>query len=114
MFVNRRAPHGTLYALEALDAVLVAGALDQKVSLVFMDDGVYQLVRDQKTEGVGLKNFARAYRALGDYDVRDVYVELESMQARGLRIDDLVIPASLITAKSLGALMAQQDVVLSF
>ena len=43
MYVNRKAPYGTIYALESLEVVLIAAAFDQDVSLVFMDDGVYQL-----------------------------------------------------------------------
>ena len=48
MFVNRKAPHGTIYALEALEVVLITAAFDQDVSLVFLDDGVYQLKRDSR------------------------------------------------------------------
>ena len=46
-YVNRRAPYGSIYALEALEVVLVGAAFDQDVSVVFMDDGVYQLKKDQ-------------------------------------------------------------------
>ena len=49
MFVNRKAPHGTVYALESLEVVLITAAFDQDVSLVFMDDGVYQLKKGQQT-----------------------------------------------------------------
>lgn len=114
MFVNRKAPHGTIYALEGLEAVLVAAAFDQNVSLVFMDDGVYQLIKGQNTEAVGLKNFAKSYRALADFDVRNLYVEMESLRERGLNADDLVVPADAVEATGLGELMEQQDVILSF
>jgi tRNA 2-thiouridine synthesizing protein C len=114
MLVNRKAPHGTIFGLEALEVALVAGAFDQDVSLVFADDGVYQLVKGQDTEGIGLKNFAKAFRALEDYDIRKLFVEQESMLARGLNVDDLMVPAEMIDAKRIGELMEQQDVVLSF
>ena len=45
MFLNRKAPHGTVYALEGLEVVLITAAFDQDVSLVFTDDGVYQLMK---------------------------------------------------------------------
>jgi tRNA 2-thiouridine synthesizing protein C len=41
MFVNRKAPYGTIYALESLEVVLITATFDQDVSLVFIDDGVY-------------------------------------------------------------------------
>ena len=40
MFMNRKAPYGTIYALESLEVVLITATFDQDVSLVFMDDGV--------------------------------------------------------------------------
>ncbi len=114
MLVNRKAPHGAIFGLEALEVALVAGAFDQDVSLVFADDGVYQLVKDQDTKGIGLKNFAKTFRALEDFDIRKLLVEQEALLARGLSVDDLIIPVEVIAAKRIGELMEQQDVVLSF
>ena len=128
MYVNRKAPYGTIYALESLEVVLIGAAFDQQVSLAFVDDGVYQLARNQSTDGIGMKNFSPTYAALGDYDVRDIYVERESLEARGLTLEDLM-PLTyededddwaekdslrIVDSKELAALMSEQDVVLSF
>lgn len=114
MLVNRSAPYGTIYALEALEVALIAATFDQQVSLTFVDDGVYPLVKGQKTAAVELKNFSPTYRALDDYDVNLLYVERESLERRGLTEDDLIVPAQIVGSAELGALMAGQDVVLSF
>ena len=52
LYVNRRAPHGTVYAHEALEVVLIGAAFDQDVSLAFIDDGVFQLKKDQDTSEI--------------------------------------------------------------
>jgi tRNA 2-thiouridine synthesizing protein C len=114
MFVNRKAPHGTIYALEALEVVLITAAFDQDVSLVFADDGVYQLKKTQQTKGIETKNFSPTYRALEGYDIEKLYVEKESLDARGLTEDDLLVDVTVLSSAEMGALMAQQDVVLSF
>ena len=114
MFVNRKAPHGTIYALESLEVVLISAAFDQDVSLVFMDDGVYQLKKGQQTKGIETKNFSPAYRALEGYDVEKLYVEKESLAARGLTEDDLLVDVAVLSRAEMGALMDEQDVVLSF
>ncbi len=114
MYVNRRAPYGSIYALEALEIVLVGAAFDQDVSVAFMDDGVYQLKRGQDTEGIGMKNFSPAYRALEMYDVEKLFVEEESMLARGLRVEDLLVPVEVLSAAALGRLMDEQDVLFNF
>lgn len=114
MFLNRKAPYGTIYALESLEVVLIAATFDQDCSLVFLDDGVYQLAKGQNTKAIGLKNFSPTYRALEDYDIEKLYVERESLEARGLLEDDLMVPVAVLSSAELGELMADQDVVLSF
>jgi tRNA 2-thiouridine synthesizing protein C len=114
MYVNRKAPYGTIYALESLEVVLVAAAFEQDVSLVFMDDGVYQIKKDQDTTGIGVKNFSPTYRALEGYDVEKLYVEKESLVSRGLSEDDLIVPVQVLDHKGISELMEEQDVVLTF
>ena len=114
MFVNRSAPYGTIYALESLEVVLISAAFDQDVSLAFVEDGVWQLKRGQQTKGIETKNFSPTYRALEGYDVEKLYVERESLEARGLTKDDLVVDVTVLSSGELGRLMDEQDVVLSF
>lgn len=114
MFINRKAPYGTIYALESLEVVLIATTFDQDVSLVFMDDGVYELIKGQQTKDIGLKNFSPSYRALEGYDVEKLYVDQDSLKHRGLTENDLLVPVEVLNAEQLAELMAQQDVVLSF
>mgnify|MGYP003460957658 FL=1 len=114
MFVNRKAPYGTIYALESLEVVLITATFDQDVSLVFLDDGVYELLKGQNTKAIGIKNFSPTYRALDGYDVEKLYVERESLEARGLSEDQLLVDVEVLSSAQMGELMAQQDVVLSF
>ena len=90
MYLNRRAPYGTIYAVEGLEVVLIGAAFEQDVCMAFVGDGVYQLKAGQDTTGSDIKNFSPAYRALGDYDVTRLYVERESLEERGLSVDDLM------------------------
>jgi len=127
-YMNRKAPYGTIYALESLEVVLIAAAFDQDISLVFADDGVYQLTKNQETDGIGMKNFSKTYSALGDYDIKKIYVEKESLEERGLSVDDLqalkyededddwVEKDSLfvVGSEELTKIINEQDVVLSF
>lgn len=114
MFVNRKAPHGTVYALESLEVVLISAAFDQDVSLAFLDDGVLQLRKGQNANAIDMKNFAPTYRALEGYDVEKLYVERESLEARGMSADDLIVPVEVVERERMSALMAEQDVIMSF
>lgn len=128
MYVNRKAPYGTVYALESLEVVLVGAAFDQDVSLAFIDDGVYQLTKGQETTSIGMKNFSKTYTALGDYEVSKIYVDKESLEERGLTLDDLQHliwedededwaekdSIHLVSRAEMADIFDEQDVVLSF
>ena len=114
LYVNRKAPYGTIYALESLEVVLIGAAFEQDVAMVFLDDGVFQLKKSQDTADTGMKNFSPTYRALEMYDVEKLYVEKESMDARGLTEDDFVVDVEVKTAAEIGDLMEEHDVILSF
>lgn len=128
MYVNRRAPYGTIYAWESLEVVLIGAAFDQDVSLAFIGDGVFQLVANQDTANSGFKNFSPTYAALGDYGVTKIYVEQESLEERGLSLDDLQHlvwedeeedyaekdSIRLVTRAELALVLAEQDVLFNF
>lgn len=114
MYINRRAPYGTIYALEGLEVALIGAAFEQDVSMVFLDDGVFQLKKGQNTEESGMKNFSPTYRALEMYDVEKLYVEKESMEQRGLSEDDLIVAVEVLSSPELADLMEQQDVILDY
>jgi len=128
MYMNTKAPYGTVYALESLEVVLIGAAFEQDVSLAFIGDGVYQLKKEQDTKGIGMKNFSPTYAALGDYDVNKIYVEKESLEERGLSLDDLQHlvwedededwaekdSIKLVSRSELADIIDDQDVVLSF
>ncbi|MGP8122487.1 MAG: sulfurtransferase complex subunit TusC [Xanthobacteraceae bacterium] len=128
LFVNRKAPYGTIYALESLEVVLIGAAFEQDVSLAFLDDGVFQLLDGQSTSGIGMKNFSKTYKALGDFEIRKLYVERESLEERGLNLENLMPityededddyaekpSIKLVDRREMARLIADNDVILSF
>ena len=128
LYINRKPPHGSIYALESLEVVLIGAAFEQDVSLAFVDDGVYQLMQNQDTASIGSKNFSPTFKALGDYDVSKIYVEQESLEKRGLSQDDLM-PLTyededddwaekdsihVVSSSELAEIIEDQDVILNF
>jgi tRNA 2-thiouridine synthesizing protein C len=128
LYVNRKAPYGTIYALESLEVVLIGAAFEQDVSIAFVDDGVYQITKGQETQGIGMKNFSPTYTALGDYEVTKIYVEKASLAERGLSQEDLLDlkyededddwaekdSIRLVSRAELADIMEANDVILSF
>ena len=113
MVVNRKAPHGTVYALEVLEMILISGAFDQDVHVAFLDDGVFQIRKGQAPAALGMKDFTKTYRALEGFGIEKLMVERESMEERGLTEADFVVPVEVINRGQMAALMNDMDVVLS-
>ena len=114
LYINRRAPHGSIYAHEALEVVLIGAAFDQDVSLAFIDDGVYQLKKNQDTSDINTKNFSKTYGALEMYDVEKLYVEKESLEQRGLSEDDLMDDVKILTSDEMKKIITDSEVILNF
>ena len=124
MFVNRKAPYGTIYALEVLETVLISAAFEQHAAIVFADDGVFQIKKGHDTKAVNMKNFSPTYGIIemekedADEDedmdmVWRIIVEKESMDARGLTTDDFKVNVEVLSSAELAALMEEQEVIIS-
>ncbi len=108
LFLVTHPPNRGALALETLDEVLVGAAFEQQVSMLFIGDGVYQLLHIDAP----LDNAVRGYRALPTYDVKDIYVERSAMQQRGLTRNALALPTVSLTRRGIRALIASHDVVI--
>lgn len=108
MIVFRKAPYGSIYSFEGLENVLIMGAYDQDISVLFIDDGVYAIKDNMDTQVTGIKNFSPTFRAIEAYDIEKLFIDKESLESRGVTVDDLVIEPKVIDASEVEALMEEQ------
>jgi len=114
MFIMRKAPYGTIYPFEGLESVLIMGAYEQDISLLFIDDGVYTLRKGMDTSALGIKNFSPTFKALEGYDINKLYIDKDSLDIRGMTLDDLVVQPELVDEEMIPELIEEQDVVIPF
>ena len=111
-FITRKAPYGQSYAKACLDMVLSASVFDQQVNYVFMDDGVYQLMKNQAPAAIHAKNLSAAFPALELYDIEQIFVDEASLLARGLSAESLCLPTAVICSiQQIQSLINNSDVV---
>ena len=113
LFIIRRSPYQSAQAGEKLDQILTAAAFDQSVSLLFIDDGVWQLKAQRSAQVTDVKALDAMLKALPLYGVDQLYVETESMQQRGLDAEQLFLPATLIPRSELSALLAEHEIIVA-
>lgn len=112
LFVMRQLPHNSSRVQETLDQLLTTAAFDQSVSLLFMDDGVFQLKSDQNSEFMTMRNTAAMFLSLELYGITQVYVEIESLTTRGLAQDDLIMPVQALSRSVVHDFIQQHDIVI--
>ena len=111
LLISRASPYGSTQAREALDIAFAAAAFNQRIQVLFMDDGVLQLAPGQQPSATSGKTLAKTLGMLEHYDVTDIYVEQSSLAARGLTPDELVLDCKVLDNASMGRLVAGADTV---
>lgn len=115
LLISRQAPYGKSTAKEAIDIALAASVYDQDIGILFMDDGVFQLLKNQQSDQINQKNIASILPALALYGIENIYVHQESLYNRAITTDDLILDnLQLLNNKDVGSLLNQQDHLLSF
>ncbi len=106
------APYRDAHALELLDVALVGAVFDCEVSVLFRDEGVWALLKNQDATSLGQRTVSKVLEALETYDVNAVYVCAASLASRGLDHDDLALSVKTIDHAAQALLIAEQEAVL--
>lgn len=115
LLISRQAPYGKSTAREAIDIALAASVYDQDIGILFMDDGVFQLLKNQQSQYIDQKSISSILPVLNLYGIDNIYVHQESLNKRTITIDELIFSAlKLLNDKDVGNLLGEQDQLLSF
>ncbi|NIP15592.1 MAG: sulfurtransferase complex subunit TusC, partial [Pseudomonadales bacterium] len=113
LYLLRKTPYGSSHAVEALESAFVTGVFDQTVSVLFTDDGVWQLVQDQDGALIGTRTVGKMLKALPEYEITQLFACERSLAERNLSPADLVLRVKVLTPAEQGELLGKQDAVLN-
>jgi tRNA 2-thiouridine synthesizing protein C len=114
LYLFSRQAYGHSLAREALDMALATAAFDQKVSIVFLEDAIYQLLNATDAQSVEAKPHTGVINALPLYDIENIYYLDDDRQHRAISESSLLAHATAITRPALQQLIAAADRVQSF
>jgi tRNA 2-thiouridine synthesizing protein C len=109
LIITQSAPYGSSRAKEATDLALATALFDQQVSMLFMGDGVYQLIANQNPQAIEQKSLGAMQQALPLYDVEALYVCAESLKSRGLSADELAVSVTPLSGSEITTLFKEQE-----
>lgn len=110
----RKAPYGSVYAAEGFRSIMGIGVFEMDVSVLFVDDGVYALVKGQNPAGLDMKPLGDGFPMLADFDVNRFYVHDQSLSERGLTPDNLVMDVEIVDDAGAARVLESSGIVLPF
>ena len=114
VFLIKSAPAGSQANQAAVDTMLTAAAFERNIVVVFMDDGLYQLLATKDLAAPSNKSVSKSLPALSLYDIDKVYSHKPSQQRLGLEADQFVISVESIENEALKQLVADAEQVMVF
>jgi len=114
LIILRRPPYGSSLSREGIDIALAAAAFGQEVSLLFIADGVWQLLLHQDSEALSIKNHANVLNALELYGISNIYVEARALLERQIESDQIIHSHQLLTSTEISSIIAEHKTVLNF
>lgn len=113
LIITRQSPWSGPSAREALDIALAGGAFELPLGMLFLDDGVFQLVQAQQAGQLQQKDLTANLQALPMFGVDSLYVAQRSLQERGLDQNALSLPVEVLDDTALRALINRYDQVIT-
>jgi tRNA 2-thiouridine synthesizing protein C len=113
LVITRHAPWSGLAAREALDLVLAGGAFDLPIGLLFLDDGVFQLLAGQQAPTLQQKDLCANLQALPLFGVEALFACARSLALRGLDETGLNLPVEVIDVEQIRCLIGRYDQVMT-
>jgi tRNA 2-thiouridine synthesizing protein C len=110
----RKAPYGSVYTAEGFRSMMGIGVFEMDINVVFVDDGVYALVKGQDPAGLDMKPLGEGFPMLPDFGVTKFYVHEQSLSERGLTSDDLVMDVEILDDAGAGRVLESSGIVLPF
>jgi len=114
LVIIRHAPYGNSLARASLDTALAAAAFDQPVELLFLGEGVLQLIPDQDSAAIDVRNIGKLITSLPLYDIDAVHVDAQAAARYAIEVEQLPLEVRLLDATAVSQLMADCDHLVGF
>ncbi len=104
-------PYLNSRVFEAFDALLVAAAFEQRVSILFRGAGITQLLAGQAPSKQ--RSLSKILLSLDAYEITEVYADAAAFEAAGLTVADCAIGPTLLSPEAMAALINAHQIVLN-
>ncbi|MFT5162355.1 MAG: tRNA 2-thiouridine synthesizing protein C [Alteromonadaceae bacterium] len=111
--INTQSSFNLSTARESLDLALIFGAFEQQVAVIFIDDGVYQLIDKQNPELLGSKDYLSTMKAFELYDIEQIIASQDDLSCRGIANRPLSMDVELLSNQQIAQCLTTFDHVIT-
>ncbi len=113
LLISTTPPYGSSASKDQLDIALTCSVFEQPVTLLFLGDGVLQLLPNQQGNLLRQKNVNAIQSSLALYDIESIYVDIDALRYHDLEASGLHIPCLPVDSHAIQRLIAEHDIVLT-
>ncbi|WP_343191849.1 sulfurtransferase complex subunit TusC [Buchnera aphidicola] len=89
-FLFSKSPYGSSECRELLD-VSLSVSMVIKISLFFIGDGIFQILKKQNPKKIFCYNYSKSFLIFEHYKISNIYVCKSSLKSRGIKYNEKFI-----------------------
>ena len=91
LFIIQNTPWYNISSQEYLDLILATSIYEEQISLLFIFEGIYHLLKSQNSSKIARQPFTNLLQTLKEhYDINTLYLHAPSLKITGLKQVDLL------------------------
>ena len=114
LVVVRHSPYGSSLARTSLEVALSSATFDQQVGLLFMGDGVLQLLPEQDSSTTGVRNIAKLMASFPLFELDQIFADETALARYGLMGQELPQNLQRLDDEAMRQLLTRYDHILGF
>lgn len=101
--------HPGAIANETIDMILVSGVMEQPILVLFLQDGVYQLIRGESKH----RDTATKWSMLQTLDIENLFVDEQSLIERNIEVCKVPSNVKVVERTQLRQLLLNNDLIVN-
>jgi tRNA 2-thiouridine synthesizing protein C len=113
LVIFRNSPYSSIKAQEGIELTLLASSYALDLSVLFLGNGVLQLLKDQRPEKIFRKNLGKMLAALSLYEIKNIYVDQDALTQYQLQKDQLVLNCQNVNQQQISNIIHEHQGIIN-
>lgn len=118
--IFNHSPYGKSFGREGLDAILALSSINKNISIFFLGDGVFHLIKQQNPTKIFIHNYTKIFKIISLFEIKKYFVSLESIIQRGIKKNEIFLNNKIVNnsiilhTKQISKLLNDYNFIITF